>query len=94
MLPNTGYTDKSAFSPYRAHVCWHGIRAAEANGPQRFCGAGAGRYRVTKVCQYGKQEVGFNPLTPSVEVQEMWLCYKHVTAMECKGYVCQSIPED
>ena len=94
MLPNTGYTPLSAFSPYRRHVCWHGLRKADAEGPERFCGKGASRYRVTKTTYTGEQQVGCNPLSPSVEVQEMWLCYKHVTAMETRGYVCSPIPED
>ena len=94
MLPNTGYTDKTVLSPYRRGVCWHGIKKAEALGPERFCGKGAGRYRVSKTVYTGEQQTGFNPLTPSVEVREMWLCYKHVTAMETRGYVCQSIPEE
>lgn len=86
MLPNTGYTDKTVLSPYRSHVCWHGLRKKEALGPERFCGQGAARYRVVRI--------GNLALTRSIEVREMWLCYKHVTAMETKGYTCTPIPEE
>ena len=85
MLPNTGITEKTTFSPYRPYVCWHGIRKKEALGPERFCGAGADKYRVIRV--------GNLALTRSIEVRVMWLCYKHVTAMENKGYSCCKVTE-
>jgi len=96
-MTQLGYTPIH-ISPYRSGVCWFGIRAAEANGPQRFCGAGAGKYRVRRIETHlpekkGTQgEIGvLGPLSSSVEVQEVWLCYKHVSVMERKGYCCHMI---
>lgn len=82
-------------SPYRAGVCWYGVRAKEANGPQRYCGAGAGKYRVTKRCSTvtGDGVPLLGVLTDSVDIREVWLCYKHVTAMEERGYCCHMIEE-
>jgi hypothetical protein len=91
-LPNTGYTDRTVITPYRAGVCWYGIRAKEANGPQRYCGAGGAKYRVYRNTLPDDDTVMLlGAFSKSVEVQEMWLCYKHVTAMETRGYVCSPV---
>jgi hypothetical protein len=85
MLPNTGYTPV-ILSPYRKGVCWHEVRAKEKGEPARYCGAGAGKYRLSK-------SDGFGCMTASPEVEEVWLCYKHCESMRKAGYVLVNVLE-
>jgi hypothetical protein len=79
--PTATEPEVARLSPFRAGICWHGIKAV-SRGPlsgQRFCSKGGDYYRVDSGMT--------NPMNPETTVKVyMWLCYDHVKKIEASGY--------
>lgn len=76
-------------SPYRAGVCWHGVKAAQRGpvSPQRYCGKGADLYEV--------HSHRLDPMNPRKYVTvQMWLCYSHVVNLEKRGYKVTKVSQE
>src|SRR5271165_3788270 len=82
-------------SPYRADVCWHGVKKSKRDGPERFCGEFGELCEVQRPLLTGKKLPKL--LNPLFRVDLIWrrsdsqkitmfLCRRHRDKLRLSGY--------